>query len=267
MAERSDRELIEAARQGDARAMDELLGRHEKRVYRFGLRICGSEEDAREVLQETLVAAFRGLTGFRGEAEISTWLYQLARNSCLRHRRKRVGEPESFESMEGAAAVPGGGEPESHAHAKQLAEVLQAAILALPETAREAVVLKDVEGLSAEEAAKVVGIEVAAFKSRLHRARLELRQHLSTLLGEESTGQGACPELSSELAAYAGEELDRPTCERIEAHLERCPKCADACESLKRSVSLCRRIPGDEVPAPVRAAVRRALAGAAGTNA
>ena len=148
-------------------------------------------------------------------------------------------------------------------HARQMGEVLQAAILALPEGYRETLILRDVEGLSAEEAAKVVGIEVRALKSRLHRARMQLREHLSTLLGEEAAagGQG-CPELAQELSEYAAQDIDQATCVRIEDHLGRCPRCAEACESLKRTVSLCRRIPGDAVPAPVRAAVRQALHGA-----
>jgi RNA polymerase sigma-70 factor (ECF subfamily) len=135
------------------------------------------------------------------------------------------------------------------------------AIAALPEEHREAVVLRDVEGLSAEEAAAVVGIEVAALKSRLHRARIELRTGLATLLGEhnEMSGPAPCPELAQELSSYAASEIDQATCRKIEEHMAKCPRCSSACEALKRTVSLCRRIPGDAVPAPVRAAVRRAI--------
>jgi RNA polymerase sigma-70 factor, ECF subfamily len=261
---RSESELIEAAKAGSTQALEELLARHEKQVYRFGLRMCGSEEDAKEVLQETLLAAFRGVQSFRGEAELSTWLYQVARTHCMRSRRTRAGAPKELQPLDSpdahnvAAAEDG---PDVLAHAKQLGEVLQAAILALPESARETLILRDVEGLSAEEAAKVVGIEVRALKSRLHRARMQLREHLRTLMGErESDGAGAgCPELAEELSAYAEQEIDQATCVRIEEHLAHCPSCAAACENLKSTVSLCRRIPGDEVPAQVRAAVRQAL--------
>lgn len=263
MSTRTDEQLMEASRSGDDKALDELLSRHEKQVYRFGLRMCGSEEDAKDVLQETLLAAFRGIHAFRGDAELSTWLYQVARTHCYRLHRRRAGAPEEFQPLDSPAAAhvaAAEATPDMASQARQIGAVLQAAILALPEEQREVLLLRDVEGLTAEEAAQVVGIEVRALKSRLHRARLQLRGHLSTLLGEgaQSDAQG-CPELAQELSEFAAQEVDQATCVRLEDHLSRCPRCAQACESLKRTVSLCRRIPGDEVPAPVRAAVRQAL--------
>ncbi|MBU8896497.1 RNA polymerase subunit sigma [Corallococcus sp. H22C18031201] len=263
MGDKSDMELVKAAKAGDTRALEELLSRHEKQVYRFGLRMCGSEEQAREVLQETLLAAFQGIHAFRGEAELSTWLYQVARTHCLRARRQRAGAPVEHEPLDapGAQHVPSSERtPDEASHARQLGEVLHTAILALPDTYREALILRDVEGLSAEEAARVVGIEVRALKSRLHRARNQLREDLTTLLGESTvdTGNG-CPELAHVLAQDAAGDIDQATCVRLEEHLATCPNCSDACDSLQRTVSLCRRIPGDAVPAPVRAAVRQAL--------
>lgn len=263
MSTRTDEQLMEAARAGDDKALDEILARHEKQVYRFGLRMCGSEEDAKEVLQETLCTAFQGIHAFRGDAALSTWLYQVARTHCFRLRRRRVGAPADFQPLDALAATHVAAEeatPDMVSHARQMGEVLQAAILALPEAHREVLILRDVEGLTAEEAARVVGIEVRALKSRLHRARLQLREHLSTLMGEGAHGQSpGCPELAQELTEFAAEEVDQATCVRLEDHLSRCPRCSEACDALKRTVSLCRRIPGDAVPAPVRAAVRQAL--------
>lgn len=263
MSTQTDEQLLTAARSGDDKALDELLARHEKQVYRFGLRMCGSEEDAKEVLQETLLAAFRGIHAFRGEAGLSTWLYQVARTHCIRLHRRHAGAPQEFQPLDSPAAthVPAAGEaPDMVSHARQMGEVLQAAILALPEAQREVLILRDVEGLTAEEAAQVVGIEVRALKSRLHRARLQLREHLSTLLGEGAQDQAkGCPELAQELSEFAAQEVDQATCVRLEDHLSHCPHCTQACDALKRTVSLCRSIPGDEVPAPVRAAVRQAL--------
>jgi RNA polymerase sigma-70 factor (ECF subfamily) len=262
MAE-EDAELLDRARAGDGAAMEELLARHERQIYRFGLRMCGAEEEAREVLQETMLAAFRHLEGFRREGELSTWLYQLARSACLHGRRRRVGAPSSFDSLEGdeARAVTSDQPlPDARAHAKELGTLLSAAIASLPPAYREALILRDVEGLSAEEAAKVVGIDVRALKSRLHRARMEVREKLTAVL-EGPNAAHECPELAEELSAYAGEDIDQATCLRIEDHMSRCDRCASACDALKKTVSLCRHLPGDAVPAPVRAAVRQALKG------
>lgn len=256
-----DLELIRKAKRGDGRAMEELLLAHEKRVYRFGLRMCGSEEAAKDVLQQTLLTAFKSLHEFRGDARLSTWLFQIARSFCGKSRRKRTGEPEhpdSLDSPEALSVAAEGSSPEDAVHAREIGELLQVAILALPPAHREALILRDVEGLSAEEAATVLGIEVPNLKSRLHRARAELRAHLSTLLEPGGTASD-CVGLATELAAFAAEDIDKATCVKIEDHLSSCAKCAAACESLKKTVSLCRRIPGDEVPGPVRAAVRQAL--------
>jgi RNA polymerase sigma-70 factor, ECF subfamily len=260
----ADHDLLAAARSGDARSMDALLARHEKQIFRFGLRMCGNEDEAREVLQETLLAAFRGLHEFRGDAQLSTWLYQIARSFCLRSRRRTAGEPEytvPIEKPEARAVPATDAAPDAKAHAREMGELLQAAILSLSEGQREVLVLRDVEGLSAEEAAQVIGIDVGALKSRLYRARTELRERLVAVLGEDSElgGEAPCPELADELISYAAEEIDQAACARIEEHLQRCPRCAKACAGLQRTVSFCKQIPGGEVPASVRAAVRAAL--------
>ena len=261
---RTDTELLRAASKGSSEAIEEVLARHEKQVFRFGLRMCGSEEDARDVLQETLIAAFRGLPEFRGDADLSTWLYQIARSFCIKARRRHAGEPKEKVSLDEPEArrVPGDAPvPDARVHAREIGDVLQAAILSLPISHREVIVLKDVEGLTAEEVARVLKEDVSAVKSRLHRARGGLRQAVATLLGPDgwTAATEPCPELSDELANYAAGDIDQATCAQIEEHLAHCTRCAGACETLQRTVSLCRRIPGDTVPTPVRAAVRAAL--------
>jgi RNA polymerase sigma-70 factor, ECF subfamily len=250
MAE-SDSELVAAAQRGDRRAVDELLARYQERIYRFGLRMCGDEESARDVLQETMLAAFRNLPGFRGDASLSTWLYQIARSFCIKARRGvRPSAPIDTSIPDQQPA------PDMKAHARRVGEALASAIATLPPEQREAIVLRDVEGLSAQEAAGVIGIEVGALKSRLHRARMALRGQLSSALAAEPE---PCPDLAEELSAYAASEIDQATCVKIEAHLASCPRCKGACDALKRTVSMCKSIPGDAVPAPVRAAVRGAI--------
>ncbi len=255
--ERSDEDLVTAARGGDRAAVEELLARYEPNIYRFGLRMCGNEDAAREVLQETLLAAFRYLPGFRGDAALSTWLYQIARSFCIKQRRGH--HPTRSIDEDGAAElVDPAPQPDARAHAREIGEALSRAIAALPPEQREVLILRDVEGLSAEQAADVVGIEVGALKSRLHRARMALRTELAGILGTSAATE-PCPKLAHELTAYVGAEIDRATCVQIEKHLATCARCAGACDALKRTVSLCRRLPGDVVPALVRTAVRDAI--------
>ncbi|MBL8915924.1 MAG: sigma-70 family RNA polymerase sigma factor [Archangium sp.] len=257
----SDEQLLAAARAGDGRAMEQLLARHEPSVYRFGLRMCGNEDDAREVLQETLLATFKNLASFRGDSKLSTWLYQVARSFCTKQRRRHEGEPAehaALEDVEARRVVSDSTGPDARTHARQVGEVIQAALATLPIEQREAIVLRDVEGLSTEEAADVVGIEVYALKSRLHRARMSLKQSLAAVLDDDGTELG-CEGLRQELSSYAASEIDQAACAHIEEHLQTCAQCSAACESLKRTVSMCRSIPGGEVPVTVRTAVRRAL--------
>lgn len=255
--ERDEASLLAAARTGERKAIDTLLERYEPSIYRFGLRMCGNEDDAREVLQETLLAAFRNLGTFRGEAKLSTWLYQIARSHCIKARRgQRLSLTRDGLSSDAVSTEVA---PDDQAHAREIGAALSTAINGLHPEQREALVLRDVEGLSAEDAADVAGVEVGALKSRLHRARMQLRTELVTLLGENELGPAPCPELAAELSAYAAAEIDQAACVHIEEHLARCPRCAGACDALRRTVSLCRRLPAGDVPAIVRAAVRRAI--------
>lgn len=256
---RTERELLAAAQAGEPQAVDELLGRHEKQVYRYSLRMCGNEDAARDILQDTLIAAFKGLHDFRGDAALSTWLYQIARSFCLKSRRRGAGEPQrhvALDAPEVQAVKSPGDAPDDRAEARQVGAILQAAILALPVASREVIVLRDVEGLSAEEAAKVIGLPVGALKSRLHRARTQLRELLAG-------SHGACPAFAREVAAYASADIDQAACASIEGHMRGCAQCAGAYAALQKAVSLCKQIPGGQVPEPVRAAVRQALRRAA----
>src|SRR5512138_2215160 len=99
MAE-NDQALIEAARAGDRRALEKLLDRHQSAVYRFGMKMCGESEDAKDVLQETLFAAARTLPEFRGASSVSTWLYTIARSFCLKKRRTSKFAPQRVESLD-----------------------------------------------------------------------------------------------------------------------------------------------------------------------
>ncbi len=186
---RSEQELIRRARRGDQDAFGELVAIHGERVYgllrRFGL---GASE-ADEVAQEVFLRAWRGLGRFEQRAQFSTWLYRIAFNEA--HRRLARGthapvlpDPDGEDPV---AVLPEAEElgPEAQALEQEFVQELDSALARLPEDWRAAVVLRDIEGLSTQESAEVVGVRQAAFKSRLHRGRMQLRALLGPYLGLE----------------------------------------------------------------------------------
>lgn len=259
-----EQQLFQRAHDGDREALEELLRQHEQRIYRYGLRMCGDEDAAREVLQRTLLTAFEQIGTFRGEARLSTWLFAIARSVCGRlHRRTRSAplHDMALDADEAPVLVSHDLEPEESAQRAELAELVGAAIAGLPPSYREAVVLRDVEGLAAEEVALTLGLQIPALKSRLHRGRQMLKVSLAALLRDGAGPGGAqpCPQLLARLNALEGRPVDRSACAEIEQHLDACETCRVALGDLREAASLCRRLPGDDVPDAVKRAVRTAL--------
>jgi RNA polymerase sigma-70 factor (ECF subfamily) len=263
----TDTELIEAVRRGDEQALTALLSRHAPRIYRYGLKMCRDPEDARDVVQDTLLAAARGVRDFRGASSLSTWLYAVARSFCLRKRRGAQAATDTCSLDEDAAvheAPSLESLPDEAAAHKELGAALDAAITALDPMYREVLVLRDVEGLTAPEVAEVLGLTVEAVKTRLHRARAVLRARLEPFLPpEERTSRapasGACPDIVALFSRYLEGEIGGEECKAMERHVLRCKRCAAACDSLKHTLGLCRAEPRGEVPAEVQDQVRRAL--------
>jgi RNA polymerase sigma-70 factor, ECF subfamily len=176
---------------------DKLYRDHVDLLYRFANRLCGEAETAKDLVQETFLNAYRGLGTFRGDAQISTWLYTIAARACIRMRRKRKGEPERELSLdefiptsegEFRLQVPMEGQtPEEALQNKELRHALDAAINKLPKKYKMVLVLRDMEGLSAKEVGSIMGLNERAVKSRLHRARLFVRQELSARGVADST--------------------------------------------------------------------------------
>ena len=265
---RTDEELLHAAQQGDRAAVNELLERHQARVYRFGMKMCGAEEDAKDVLQETLLAAARNVQGFRGASSVATWLYAIARSFCIKKHRTSKFAPQHLESLDDSArealeAPDVARGPEDVVSGLQLQSALGSAIQGLEPMYREVLVLRDVEGLSAGEVAEVLGLTVEAVKSRLHRARLAVRERLSPLLGiPEPASSGAGPPCPDVLALFSKRlegEISSDVCKELEEHLRHCPRCTSRCEALRASLSLCRHAGDEAVPVRVERSVRSAL--------
>jgi RNA polymerase sigma-70 factor (ECF subfamily) len=264
----SDGELLAAARQGDAAALEALLVRYQPHLYRFGLRMCGNEDDAGEVAQESLISMARSLRDFRGEASVSSWLYAIARSFCIKKRRRGKFAPVREESLD----VPGmdadqrladpAPSPEQTATNQELQRALTRAIDGLEPAQREVLVLRDVEGLSAPEVATVLGISIDAVKSRLHRARVAVRQALAPVLGrpsDESPRDAMCPDVLTLFSQHLEGDINPSVCATMEAHLARCGRCRSTCESLKRTLAVCRQLPTPEVPASIAASIRAAI--------
>jgi RNA polymerase sigma-70 factor (ECF subfamily) len=185
LAREEERRLIQAARAGDEKAMGRIVEILSGPVYRFGRTFCRNPQDAEDVMQDVLTSAIRSVGSFSGRSSLTTWAYVIARNACSRMRRKRPGEPAHLEPLESAASGAGrrvpdrGSDPEGDLRISEIREALRRAMAGLPVPQREAVLLRDVEGVSASRAARILGLTVPALKSRLHRARGALRQALA----------------------------------------------------------------------------------------
>ena len=264
----SDDQLLAAARQGDTAALETLLVRYQPHLYRFGLRMCGNVEDAGDVAQESLISMARSVRDFRGDSSVSSWLYTIARRFCIKKRRRSKFAPAREESLDTSGpdvarhlADPGPN-PEQTATNQELATALAHAIDRLEPTQREVLVLRDVEGLSAREVARVVGVSVEAVKSRLHRARVAIREELAPALGRPGIAPlrgDLCPDVLTLFSQYLEGEIDPGVCAKMEAHLAQCQHCRDACESLKRTLAICRQLPTPDVPASLAASVKAAI--------
>jgi RNA polymerase sigma-70 factor (ECF subfamily) len=180
----SDEALIALCAIGDRSAFDRLVDRHGGALYRFATRQCGSSRDAEDAVQDGLLAAWRGAATYRGESSTRSWLFQIVLHACRRRQRRRAGEPTSHATMEEAETVADGGARADEAAAgRQAGEALSRALAGLPEESREVLLLRDVEGMSGPEAAAILGIGLPAMKSRLHRARLEVKERVEAILG------------------------------------------------------------------------------------
>ena len=179
----SDEQLLERALAGDADAFGEIVRRWERRIYVLAYGILGREEEARDATQETFIAAFRSLGGFRGEARVSSWLHRIAVNQCItRQRRARTRPENSLEAeTEGNGrqfAAPAHASPAHQAEGRERTTAVRRAVAALPPELREVIVLKEFEELTFQEIADALGVPLSTVKSRLYTALKQLRLRL-----------------------------------------------------------------------------------------
>lgn len=260
----ADAALLDAARAGDRAALERLIEQHQARIYRFGLKMCRDPEVAKDVVQETLIAMARGVRDFRGGSSLSTWLYTIARSYCIKARRQSKFAPREVGSLDAAPEAIGVADPgprsDEQLGARRVEQALERAIGELDGKYREVLVLRDIEGLTAPEVAAVLGISVDAVKSRLHRARLDVRTRVAPALHEQPPAPAgrSCPDVVGVFSRHLEGEVSADACAEMERHLAGCPSCRGACESLRAVLGMCRAAPA-AVPAPVQRSVQRAL--------
>jgi RNA polymerase sigma-70 factor (ECF subfamily) len=185
----SDSELVRRSQQDDDRAFGELVSRYETKVYGLALKMVRNPEDAEDVLQDTFLRAYRGIKSFQGASTFSTWIYRITANSALMRLRKKQLPTVSIEDADEREAPiniadwsPG---PVEQLLSQETRHMMEEAIHSLPPEFRQVFVLRDVEELSNAEVAEILDLSVAAVKSRLHRARLKVRDRLAAYFIED----------------------------------------------------------------------------------
>jgi RNA polymerase sigma-70 factor, ECF subfamily len=195
----TDEDLVARSRGGDLESFNQLILRWERPIYALAYRVIGREEDARDVVQETFLRAFRALPGFKGQAKFSSWLYRIALNLCrdwIRRRRRSplVELPEGVDPTELAAETGPVESIEELAARKELSEAVAEAMGLLPEEQRTAIILKEYHGMTFQEIADLQGCPLSTVKTRLYQGLAVLRRNL------ERSGRLAPQEKSGRLA-------------------------------------------------------------------
>ena len=169
--------LVARAQAGDVGAFERLSGAYADRLFMLLLRLLGDRGEAEDVAQEVMLRAWRAIPRFRGQSSYFTWLYRIAVNEANRALEKSARRPASapIGADELQLPAPAADDPSRQAENSELRRALGLALAGLPPALRTAIVLRDVEGLSTQEAAEIAGVSQAAFKSRLHQARLRVR--------------------------------------------------------------------------------------------
>ncbi len=179
----SDEVIVERALTGDAEAFGELVRRWERRIFALTYGMLGREEDARDATQETFLAAFRNLRGFRGEAKVSSWLHRIAVNQCIsRQRRAKVRSESALDDEQdhdaGSFATPVSESPVRVVEGRQETLAVRRAINSLPIELKQVVVMKEFEELTFREIADALDLPLSTVKSRLYTALKQLQMRL-----------------------------------------------------------------------------------------
>lgn len=188
-----DAALVKRAQAGEKRAFELLVNKYQRRILRLLGRILHNQSDVEDIAQETFLKAYRALPKFRNESAFYTWLYRIAVNTARNHissKHNQVFVSDQMESQDGETFslldnLTDGETPETHLHNREIIEALQIALEELPEQLRQAIVLRELEGLSYEEISTAMDCPVGTVRSRIFRAREAISERLKPLLGND----------------------------------------------------------------------------------
>ena len=247
--------IIDRLRSQDPHALDDFLKSVAPTLQRYGLRMCQNEEDAQDIAQESLIAAMKNVDSFRGEASVSSWLYTIARSFCIKKRRRGKFTPKTLESLQevdsSALHAPTAGGTEEVVHRRQFEAALNRVLDSLDETQREVFVLRDMEGLSAKEVGVTLGISESAVKSRLHRARDNVRlgmkgwfETFATPTAEVKKSVEPCKrarDIPLFFSKFLEGDLNGALCAELKLHVKECPDCKPLCDCIQTTLQYCAK--------------------------
>ena len=278
-------ELIQASdllRRNTPEAVEEAIGLLQNTVYSFSMKVCGHPEDAEDTMQEVLYRSLGHLAKIQDPQALAVWLYTVTRNRCWRMRRKGASAPNRILSLDelmpdeaelGRLLQDAAVGPEANLlHAEQH-HLLHQAVLRIPAQLRIVLVLHDMEELTTEQVAQVLGLQPGTVRVRLHRARLAVRNEMNRTLDDapelpvrgksahkkskdvrvkDGSRPAECRELFSDLSEYLDGRVESHTCEEMRGHIEACPACVAFLRDLRVAIDRCRslEVPCDPAVAP-----------------
>jgi len=271
-------ELIQAAdllHRNTPEAVDEAIGLLQNTVYSFSMKVCGHPEDAEDTMQEVLFRSLGHLAKIQDPQALAVWLYTVTRNRCWRMRRKGASAPKHIQSLDelmpdeaelGRLLQDAAGGPEANLLYAEQHHLLHQAVLQIPAQLRIVLVLHDMEELTTEQVAQVLGLQPGTVRVRLHRARLAVRKEMNRTLDDApelpARGKSArkkskdvrvkdgsrpteCRELFANLSEYLDGRVEPQSCEEMRGHIESCPACVAFLHDLRIAIDRCRSL---EVP-------------------
>ncbi len=252
-------EIIQASellRKNTPEAIEQAIGLLQNTVFSFSMKMCGHRQDAEDTAQEVLFRSLKHLSKLDSPNALAAWLYTVARNRCHRMRsghiegnRKRLSLEELIPNDEELRSllVEGGRGPEETAIHGEQHHLLQQAVLRIPTPLRMVLVLHDMEELSSEQVAQVLGLQLGTVRVRLHRARLAVRKEMARVLkgipekaGSPTKRPVECRDLFANLSEYLDGRVEPHSCEEMRAHIEGCPACVAFLNDLRTAVDRCR---------------------------